>query len=106
VRTTHPTTRKNPTVNFHSETRCNDTHQSTTDPDARLFKKAAGREAKLAYVGHLLTENRHGFIVDMAVTSATGTSNAMAAIAMLAELPLSTRRLTVAGDANYDSAIA
>ena len=94
---------KNPTVNFRGETRCNETHQSTTDPDARLFKKAVGREAKLAYVGHLLTENRHGFIVDTAVTAATGTAEREAAIAMLAELPLSTRRLTVAGDANYDT---
>lgn len=94
---------KNPTVNFHGETRCNDTHQSTTDPEARLFKKAVGREAKLAYLGHLLTENRHGFIVDTAVTAATGTAERDAAIAMLSELPLSTRRLTVAGDANYDT---
>lgn len=94
---------KNPTVNFRGDTRCNDTHQSTTDPDARLYKKAVGREAKLAYVGHLLTENRHGFIVDTAVTAATGTAEREAAITMLAELPLSTRRLTVAGDANYDT---
>ena len=85
---------KNPTVNFHGETRRNDTHQSTTDPDARLYKKAAGREAKLAYLGHLLTENRHGFIVDTAVTAATGTAERDAAIAMLGELPLTTRRVT------------
>ena len=51
---------KNPTVNFHGQTRRNDTHQSTTDPDARLYKKAVGREAKLGYLAHLLTENRHG----------------------------------------------
>ena len=63
---------KNPTVNFHGETRRNDTHQSTTDPDARLYKKAIGREARLGYLAHLLTENRHGLIVDTAVTAATG----------------------------------
>ena len=75
---------KNPTVSFHGERRRNDTHQSTTDPDARLFKKAVGREAKLGYLGHLLTENRHGLIVDTAVTAATGTSERDAAILMLA----------------------
>lgn len=94
---------KNPTVNFHGESRRNATHQSTTDPDARLYKKAAGREAKLAYLGHLLTENRHGFIVDTAVTEATGTAEREAAIAMLSELPLTTQRVTVGGDTNFDT---
>src|SRR5437870_3658333 len=93
---------KNPTVNFHGETRRNDTHQSTTDPDARLYKKAGGREAKLAYLAHLLTENRHGLIVDTAVTAASGTAERDAAIGMLGELPLTTRRLTVAADKAYD----
>jgi transposase len=95
---------KNPTVNFHGQTRRNDTHRSTTDPEARLYKKAMGREAKLGYLGHLLTENRHGFIVDTAVTEASGTAERDAAIAMLGELPLTTRRLTVAGDKNFDVA--
>src|SRR5688572_20455454 len=94
---------KNPTVNFRGESRRNDTHQSTTDPDARLYKKAVGREAKLGYLAHLLTENRHGFIVDTAVTEASGTAERDAAIAMLGELPLTTRRLTVAGDKAYDT---
>jgi transposase len=93
---------KNPTVNFHGQVRRNDTHQSTTDPDARLYKKAVGREAKLGYLGHLLTENRHGFIVDTAVTEASGTAERDAAIAMLGELPLTTRRITVAADKAYD----
>jgi transposase len=93
----------NPPVSFHGETRRNDTHQSMTDPDARLYKKAMGREAKLAYLGHLLTENRHGFIIDTAVTAATGTAERDAAIVMLSELPLTTRRVTAAGDANYDT---
>jgi hypothetical protein len=48
---------------FHGEKRSNDTHQSTTDPDARLYKKSAGSEARLVYLGHLLTENRHGLVV-------------------------------------------
>jgi len=93
---------KNPTVNFHGQVRRNDTHQSTTDPDARLYKKASGREAKLVYLGHLLTENRHGFIVDTAVTDACGTGEWDAAIAMLGELPLRRRRVTVAADKLYD----
>src|SRR5947209_18144893 len=54
----------NPTVNWRKEKRTNDTHQSRTDPDARLFKKASGAEAKLAYLGHVLTENRNGLVVD------------------------------------------
>jgi len=94
---------KNPTVNFHGQTRRNDTHQSTTDPDARLYKKGTGQPAKLAYLAHLLTENRHGFIVDTAVTAATGTAERDAALVMLGELPLSARRLTVGGDKNYDT---
>ena len=94
---------KNPTVNFHGDTRRNDTHQSTTDPDARLYKKAVGREAKLAYLGHLLTENRHGLIVDTAVTAASGTAERDAAIVMLGELPLTTRRVTVGADKLYDT---
>ena len=98
-----PNDPKHPTGNFHGDVRRNDTHQSTTDPDARLYKKAAGREAKLAYLGHLLTENRHGFIVDTAVTAATGTAERDAAVVMLGELPLTTRRVTVAGDKNYDT---
>ena len=94
---------KNPTVSFHGQQRRNDTHQSTTDPDARLFKKAVGREAKLAYLGHVLTENRHGFIVNTVVTSASGTGERDAAIAMLGELPLTSRRVTVGADKAYDT---
>jgi transposase len=94
---------KNPTVNFHGETRRNDTHQSTTDPDARLYKKAVGREAKLGYLAHLLTENRHGLIVDTAVTAASGTAERDAALVMLGELPLTTRRVTVGADKLYDT---
>jgi len=94
---------KNPTVNFHGQARRNDTHESTTDPDARLYKKAVGREAKLGYLGHLLTENRHGLIVDTAVTAASGTAERDAAIVMLGELPLTRRRITVGADKGYDT---
>jgi transposase len=93
---------KNPSVDFHGQRRRNDTHQSTTDPDARLYKKASGRDAKLAYLGHLLTENRHGFIVNAVVTDASGTRERDAALWMLGELPFS-RRLTVAADKLYDT---
>lgn len=94
---------KNPTVNFHGERRRNDTHGSTTDPDARLYKKAGGREAKLAYLGHLLTENRHGLIIDTAVTTATGTAERDAARTMIGNLPLTSRRVTVAADKLFDT---
>jgi transposase len=99
---TPPDDPKNPTVSFHGQARRNDTHQSTTDPDARLYKKAVGREAKLGYLAHLLTENRHGFIIDTAVTDAMGTAERDAAIAMLGELPATARRATVGADKAYD----
>jgi transposase len=100
---TPPDDPKNPTVNFHGQTRRNETHQSTTDPDARLYKKGTGHESKLAYLGHLLTENRHGLIVDTAVTAAIGTAERDAAIVMLGELPLTTRHVTVGADKLYDT---
>jgi transposase len=100
---TPPDDPKNPTVSFHGQERRNDTHQSTTDPDARLYKKAVGREAKLGYLAHLLTENRHGFIVDTAVTEAMGTAERDAAIRMLGELPVTARRVTVGADKAYDA---
>lgn len=64
----------NPTVDFHGERRSNATHQSTTDPEARLARKGKGREAQLAYQGHVLMENRHGLAVGATVTPATGTA--------------------------------
>jgi transposase len=92
----------NPTVNFRGEERKNDTHHSTTDADARLYKKSTGSEARLAYLGHLLTENRHGLIVEALVTTATGTAEREAALTMLGELPDGGRK-TLGGDKNYDT---
>lgn len=92
----------NPSVDFRGETRTNDTHQSTTDPDARLFTKSRGSAAILCYMGHLLTENRHGLIVNALVTPATGTAERDAALAMLSELP-DTGRITLGGDKNFDT---
>src|SRR5712692_7026410 len=95
-------TSRNPTVDFRGEPRANDTHHSTTDSDARLYKKGKGHEAKLAYLGHVLTENRHGLIVDALVTHATGTAEREAAVALIADTP-DTGRVTVGGDNNYDT---
>jgi len=91
----------NPTVNFHGEKRSNQTHQSTTDPESRLFKKAKGHEAKLAYLGEVLMENRHGLVVDACVVPATGTGERDAAISLVAGLP--PRRVTIGGDKGYDT---
>jgi IS5 family transposase len=73
----------NPSVDFHGERRCNDTHASTTDPEARLHRKGAGKEAKLAYLGHVLLDNRHGLISNVVVTLATGTAERDAALLLL-----------------------
>jgi transposase len=91
----------NPTVDFHGERRSNQTHQSTTDPDSRLFKKANGHEAKLAYLGEVLMENRHGLVVDACVVPATGTGERDAAVSLVAGLP--SRRVTIGGDKAYDT---
>lgn len=87
---------------FHKEKRSNKTHASTTDPDARLARKGAGKEAKLAYHGHLLMENRHGLIVAARLTAASGTAEPAAALDMLAEIAGS-HRITVGADKGYDT---
>ena len=89
-------------VNFHGERRRNDTHQSTTDPEARLYKKSKGSEAKLSYLGHGLMENRHGLLVRTMVTPADGTAERDAALLMAEKIP-GTKRVTLAGDKNYDT---
>jgi transposase len=89
----------NPTVNFHGETRRNDTHHSTTDPDARLMRKGPGKEAKLSYAGHVLLDNRHGLVANVCATVATGTAEREAALMLLAEAPHAT---TVGADKNFD----
>ena len=92
----------NPTVDFHGERRTNATHASTTDPDARLYKKAAGQEAKLCYQGHVLMENRHGLVVDAQVSEASGTAERDAALAMVEALP-GARPRTLGGDKLFDT---
>jgi transposase len=89
----------NPSVNFRGERRTNATHASTTDPDARLDKKAGGQEAKRGFLGHVLMEQRHGLGVNTRLTPATGTAERAAAVALLdARSP--PRRITRGGDKN------
>src|SRR5437016_8911494 len=77
----------NPTVDFHGERRSNATHQSTTDPDARLARKGKGKEAKLSYAGHVLMENRNGLAVNACVNLAEGRAEVEAGVAMVEEIP-------------------
>lgn len=95
---------RNPTVDFHGERRSNKTHASRTDPDCRLARKGKGKEAKLCYQGHILVENRHGLIVDVEVTQATGTAEREAALLMLRrERGRRKGRLTVGADRSYNT---
>jgi transposase len=93
---------RNPDVDFRGEQRTNDTHASTTDPEARLARKGPGREAKLCFAGHVLMENRNGLVVDVEITQATGTAERDTALDMLQAVPGS-RHLTVGADKGYDT---
>jgi transposase len=81
--------------NFHGQSRKNDTHESTTDPEAKLYRKADGREAKLCYMGHALMENRHGLAVGGAVSEANGTAERRTAEALIDTKASASRRITV-----------
>ena len=93
----------NPTVNFHGEQRRNDTHQSTTDPDARLYRKGPGKPSELCYLGHVMMDNRHGLATDAIVTKASGTGEREAALKMLKRRRRKSGQVTVGGDKNYDT---
>jgi transposase len=93
---------KNPAVNFRGERRKNDTHASTTDPDARLYRKGNGQPARLVYMGHVLMENRSGLVVDTEVTPADGYGERHAALTMIEAVPGD--RVTLGGDKAYDDA--
>ena len=87
--------------NFHGKKRRNNTHESTTDPDSRMFRKGLGKEAKLNYMGHIVTENRNGFVVGATVTEAGTRQEWTAAIELLAEQPVRPGQ-TVGADKGYD----
>ena len=92
----------NPTVDFHGEKRSNETHESTTDPDARLARKSGGHESKLAYCGNVMIENRHGLGVDTELLQCSGTAERDAAM-MMAERVEGTHRITLGADKGYDT---
>ena len=92
----------NPTVDFHGEKRSNQTHESTTDPDALLARKGNGKEAKLSYNGNLLIENRNGLITTTELFQANGTAERDAGLVMLERLP-GDKRVTVGADKAYDT---
>src|SRR5918996_853697 len=92
----------NPTVNFHGQKRSNKTHESRTDTDLRLFKKSKRSEAKLAFQGHVLMENRNGLVVNALLTKASGTAEREAALLMLQQRAKK-KRVTLGGDKAYDT---
>jgi transposase len=98
-----PAPGRNGERNFHGEQRANDSHASTTDPEARLFRKGKGKEAKLPFMGHALMENRRGLLVDGRVSEANGTAERDVAETMLADLP-GRHAITVGGDKGFDTA--
>jgi hypothetical protein len=92
----------NPTIDFKGERRSNVTHQSTTDPDARLYRKGRQREARLGYLGHVVMENRSGLLVDALLTPATGTAEREASLVMISRRP-GDHRISVGSDKGYDT---
>lgn len=95
----------NPTVNFHGERRSNETHASTTDPEAKLARKGNGKEAKLCFSGHVLMENRNGLCVDISIAAATGTAEREEAMALVGRAHDRGIRVTTLGaDKGYDVA--
>jgi transposase len=93
---------RNAERNFHKEKRSNETHQSTTDPEARLYKKGDGQPAKLCYMGHALIENRHGLAVCGSVSQATGTAERETALDLIDGRGRCRRRITLGADKAYD----
>src|SRR5207245_2397458 len=94
---------RNAEVDFHGQRRTNDTHASTTDPEARMARKSFATAAKLSYAGHLLMEHRNALLVDIELSEANGYAERDTALEMLARLPVSQRRRTLAGDKAYDT---
>ena len=94
---------RNLEVDFKGEKRSNETHESTTDPEARLYRKGAGMEAKLCFIGHALMENRSGLIVDTRLTAADGHAERIAALAMIEARADRPRAVTLGTDKGYDA---
>ncbi len=92
----------NPTVNFRKEKRSNATHESVTDPECRLAKKSAGKEARLSYLGSVVIDNRHGLVVATHVSQPGYDSECTSALEMMQDLPPMSRRRTLGGDKGYD----
>jgi len=93
---------RNAEADFHGQKRSNETHASTTDPDARLYRKGKGKEAKLCFIGHALMENRSGLLVEACLTRADGHAERVAALAMIEPHADRPRPVTLGGDKNYD----
>ncbi len=94
---------RNPETDFHGEKRSNDTHASTTDPEARLYRKGPGKEAKLCFMGHALMENRNGLVVDACFTPADGHAERVAALHMIEPHADRPRAITLGADKAYDA---
>jgi transposase len=94
---------RNQEADFHGQKRTNDTHASTTDPEARLYRKGKGKEAKLCFMGHGLMENRHGLLVDACLTFADGHAERVAALHMIEPLADRPRAITLGADKAYDT---
>jgi transposase len=88
---------------FRGQKRRNDTHQSTTDPEAKLYRKSNGQESKLAFLGHAMMDNRHGLVIDTRLTEANGRAEREAALAMASHLPGGDKRITLGADKGYDT---
>jgi transposase len=99
-----PAPGRNGTRDFHGEKRANDTHESTTDPDAKLYRKGNGQPAKLCFMGHALMENRSGLVVQAHLGQATGTAEREAAIHMITRASPGSGRITLGADKGYDAA--
>jgi len=98
-----PSSGRNGERDFHGEKRSNDTHVSTTDPEAKLYRKGSGKEAKLSYIGNVMTENRHGLVVEAELGGASGTIEREAAETMVVRYSPGSRRLTLGADKAYDA---
>ncbi|WP_246551857.1 transposase, partial [Geobacter hydrogenophilus] len=94
---------KNPTRDFKGEKLANETHASTTDPEAKYYRKSINQEPRLSFAAHLLTENLNGLVMMSTVTEANGFAERTAAEAMIAKVAPRKRRITVAADKNYDT---